>query len=845
LIDGTAETATTSISLTPLGTAAAAFLPSLPITDPVLIVAVSALIFLLAPLLMQRLRLPGLIGLILAGAVVGPNALNLLDRSNTIVLLGTVGLLYLMFMAGIEIDLHEFKRYRYRSLTFGAITFLLPQTIGTAVMLAVGYDLPTSILIASMFASHTLVAYPIALRFGIGKNQAVTTTVGGTIITDTAALLVLAVIAASTEGALDAAFWTRLAIGLAIYGVAVWLGLPRLARWFFRSERTGAVAEYVFVFAALFAGSYLAEVAGVEAIVGAFLVGLALNRLIPEQSVLANRIHFVGDAIFIPFFLVSVGMLVDVRVMLGGLRAWEVMLAMTFTVSATKAAAAWLTGRLFRYSRDEWWTMFGLSVPQAAATLAAALIGVQIGLFDDAVLNGTIMMILVTCILGPWLVERHGRGIALEAERRPQAISGGPGRILVPMANPVTADALMDLALAMRESDADHPIFPLTVVPDDPERSEEHIALAEKMLSHAVAYASALDVPVTPVTRIDHNFANGITRGALETRSTTVVIGWDARRTTRQRIFGTVLDQLLEQTRQNVIVAKLGHPLNTTRRFVLLIPRGSDRIPGFFDMVRAIKLMSNRLGVEIRGYVVGGRAETYDRHLTSVKPDVPVVIEALQTWAQVPLMLPKAVGPDDLVVLMSARRGAVSWDPALERLPALLAEQTAETFLVVYPSEVEARQEREHGPGDVPVALDPDNVLIGLPRVGYERALELILETAFASDRARLKGLLSQLVRQESEFTTEILPGVVVPHMRIRDLPQSMVFLGISRDGVDFPHATAPAHLVFVVLTPEEPPQENLRQLARVARLVRDHARVQALREVSSREAVLGVLAGD
>jgi Kef-type K+ transport system membrane component KefB len=293
---------------------------TLPITDPVLIVAISALIFLVAPLLMQPLRLPGLVGLLLAGAVIGPNGLNLLDRSNTIVLLGTVGLLYLMFLAGIEIDLHDFKRYRNRSLGFGALTFLLPQGLGTGVMLSLGYDVGH----VDPDRQHVRVAHAAglpdraALRHreepgghdgrgrhhhhrhrraaGAGGDRRIHAGRAG-------------------RGVLDPPGG-----GALIYVAAVWLLLPRVARWFFRSERTGAVAEYVFVFAALFVGAYLAEVAGVEAIVGAFLVGLALNRLIPEQSLLANRIHFVGEAIFIPFFLLSVGMLVDVRVLLGGWR---------------------------------------------------------------------------------------------------------------------------------------------------------------------------------------------------------------------------------------------------------------------------------------------------------------------------------------------------------------------------------------------------------------------------------------------------------------------------------------------------------------------------------------------
>jgi Kef-type K+ transport system membrane component KefB/mannitol/fructose-specific phosphotransferase system IIA component (Ntr-type)/nucleotide-binding universal stress UspA family protein len=815
---------------------------SLPITDPVLIVAISALIFLLAPMLMQPLRLPGLIGLILAGAIVGPNALNLLARSNTIILLGTVGLLYLMFMAGIEIDLNEFKRYRRRGAIFGGITFLLPQGLGTGVMLALGYDLPTSILIASMFASHTLVAYPIAMRFGIGKNQAVTTTVGGTIITDTAALLVLGVIAASTEGALDAAFWVRLVVGLSIYTVAVWFGLPRLARWFFRSEASGAVAEYVFVFAALFTGSFLAEVAGVEAIVGAFLVGLALNRLIPEQSLLANRIHFIGEAIFIPFFLLSVGMLVDARVLLGGVRAWEVMIAMTLTVTATKWLAAWTSGRIFGYSREEWWTMFGLSVPQAAATLAAALIGVQIGLFDDAILNGTILMILVTVIIGPWVVEKYGRRLALAEEKRPYEPSQAPQRVLVPMANPATAEALLDLALAIREPDSREPIYPLTVVADDPERAQEHIALAEKMLSHAVAYASGAGVPVTPVTRVDHNFANGIARGATETRSSVLIIGWDARRTTRHLIFGTVLDQLLEQSRQHVIVAKLGHPLNTTQRLLLLIPAGSDRIPGFFEAVRAIKLMANRLGAGIEGYVVAGPAHVYEAHFASAKPDAPVRLKRLLGWTAIRERLRTEVRADDLVVLLSARRGAISWHPALARLPAILADLAPESFLVLYPSEAEDGQRRNAGRPPMPVALAPENVVVGIPRIDFRRAISILLGTAFKGDRKRLRQLTVRLVQHEEEFTTEIQTGVVVPHLRVRDLAKSMIFLGISPDGIEFPHAEAPAHLVFIVLTPEEPPQEHLRQLAEVARLVSDPSRVATLREARSQQDVLEML---
>jgi Kef-type K+ transport system membrane component KefB/nucleotide-binding universal stress UspA family protein len=661
---------------------------SLPITDPVLIVAVAAAIFLITPILSERLRVPGMVGVIVAGALVGPNGLNLLQRDQTIVLLGTVGLLYLMFMAGSEIDLHGFRRYRSRSIGFGVLTFLLPQTLGTGVGLLLGYSLVTSILLASMFASHTLVSYPIALRYGIAKNRAVTTAVGGTIITDTAALLVLAVIAASTRGALDAAFWSRLVILLSLYLVAVWYGLPWLGRWFFRRERTGGIAAYLFVFTALFAGAYLADVVGVEAIIGAFLVGLALNRLIPDQGLLTNRIRFVGEAIFIPFFLLSIGMLVDPRVLAGDLRVWQVMMGMTVTVVGTKLLAAKVAQWIFGYSRAEGWTIFGLSVPQAAATLAATLIGIEVGLFDEAVLNGAVMMILVTCIAGPWAVERFGRTVALQEEHRPHDPAEAPQRILVPMANPATAGDLMDLALMIRAPGSAEPIYPLTVVSADQDRSDELVASAERMLSHAVAHAAGADVPVVPLTRVDHNFATGIARGVAESRASMLIIGWDGKQSQRRGIFGSVLDQLLEQTRQQVLVAKVGQPLNTTKRVILLVPRGADHMAGFHESVQTVKQLANRMSAEIVAYTVDAAEDLYRRHLEVTRPAVPVTAKRLESWDAAFGELPGILRRDDLVVVLSSRQGALAWDPALERLPAHLATLVPKSFIVVYPSEV-------------------------------------------------------------------------------------------------------------------------------------------------------------
>jgi Kef-type K+ transport system membrane component KefB/nucleotide-binding universal stress UspA family protein len=793
----------------------------------VLIVAVAMAIFLAAPIVMRRVGLPGMIGLILAGAIFGPNALNLLARDQTIVLLGTVGLLYLIFLAGIEIDLHGFRRYRSRSLTFGAVSYLLPQSLGFGVGLLLGYPVAAAVLLGSMFGSHTLLAYPIAIRFGIAKNRAVTTTVGGTIVTDTTALLVLAVVAASTQGTLDARFWATLAISLVVYATLIWFGLPRAGRWFFRNEQISGSAEYIFVLTALFGGAYLASVAGLQPIVGAFLTGLALNRLIPEGAALTNRLHFFGESFFIPFFLLSVGMLVDVRVLVSGPAVWAVMIGMTVTVTVTKALAALLSARLYGYSRAEGWTMYGLSVPQAAATLAATLIGVEIGIFDDAILNGAVLMILVTCTIGPAVLDRFGRQVALADEQRPLQTGDLPQRILVPMANPKTATALLDLALVIREPNSHEAVYPLMVVPGELGRSAEHVALAEKMLGEATAYVTGSAVPVITVTRVEHNFAKGIARAIEETRTTTVVIGWDGRPSLRRGVFGSVLDQLLDRTRQEVLVAKLGHPLNTTERIVVLIARGSDHVPGFFESVRSIKLMASRLSAQVHAYTIGTSAESYERHFEAVRPDTPLEVTRFDRWPDALSALAEALRPSDLVVVLSGRRGALSWHPELERLPGQLAAMVPESFVMIYPAERSAPDSERHVlPPEGSIV--PERVVFDCsPRL--EEALDALLATHFAPPDVR--GVRSALLRDWPRTMTELREGAVVLHTPVGGIEDPITFLACCGEGIELPGVETPARLLFVLLSTLDGSDEHLRHLQEITGVVGDPARVAELED--------------
>ncbi|MCU0858305.1 MAG: cation:proton antiporter, partial [Pontiellaceae bacterium] len=365
-----------------------------PVTDPVLVFTILALVILIAPVFYEKWRIPDLVLLLGSGALLGPNGLHVLERGSAVTLLGSVGMIFIMFLAGLEIDLYRFSRSYKKSIVFGLLTFIIPQTLGTlAGLYILKMDLKTSLLLASMFASHTLLAYPLAGRLGIARSEPVAITVGATMITDTLALLVLAVIADSARGiALTFGFWATIVFGMTTLTLLILKVVPFISRWFFQRVSEKSNAQFLFVMVVLCGGSYLSHFARVEPIVGAFLTGAAFNRLIPEHSPLMSRITFAGNTLFIPFFLISVGMLVDFRLMLSGTRSWLVGSTMVAMVVVSKYIAAQLSGRIFGYSRAAGQVMFGLSVVQAAATLAAVMIGHQLKIFDDAVLNGAIAM---------------------------------------------------------------------------------------------------------------------------------------------------------------------------------------------------------------------------------------------------------------------------------------------------------------------------------------------------------------------------------------------------------------------------------------------------------------------
>ena len=657
-----------------------------PFLNPVLIFAFLMGIILIIPLVFVRLRIPTIIGLILAGAAVGPNAGGLLNRDATIVLLGTIGLLYIVFSAGLGIDLNEFNKNRNRSLIFGAISFGFPQLIGAvAAHYFLGFSWTSSILLGSMFGSHTLLAYPIASRMGLTKHEAVIITVGGTIVTDVSALMVLAIISGTANGGIGLMFWVQLFVFLAIFvGIMLWL-VPKIGRWFFRNASAGDIGEYLFVLTVVFTGAFLAEVAGLASIIGAFLAGLALNRLIPNQSSLMNRIEFVGQAIFIPFFLISVGMLVDVRVLFQGAEVVTVAISMVVLVTFGKWGASYMASKLFGFSSLAQQMMFGLSVPQAAATLAAVLVGFELGLLNEAVLNGTVIMILVSCFVGSWVTESAGRRLAMQEQLAVPTDAQANQRILVSVANPATVEKLADLALMLHNPQIEEPIRIISVVPEVGD-VQASLQREEKRMLPAVQRITAANVPAYPITRIDMNPAQGILRTLTELRITHLIVGWNGRVPQDARIFGNILDYLLKQSRQLLLICKLDYPLNTMQRVVLVTPPNASHEPELGALLDTIKILCQQIGVKVYMMNHTNDSNALQHYMARTKPSVQTEFGMYNQWEDIPQQM-GILSVDDLLMVVSARHDTVSWHSQLDIMPSQVAQQMKDNnFIIAYPA---------------------------------------------------------------------------------------------------------------------------------------------------------------
>lgn len=667
---------------------------TLPLTSPILKFLVILLIILFAPLLLNKLRIPHLLGLIIAGAIIGPHSINLLERDGSIILSGTAGLLYIMFLAGLEIDLNEFRKNSSKSLVFGLYTFAIPMGIGLwAALYLLHFSMLSSILLASMFASHTLIAYPLISKLGVAKNRAVQIAVGGTMITDTLALLVLAVIVKMTAGEVNAEFWTRLAASVLLFGAAVLLGFPIVGRWFFK-RYDDSVSQYIFVLSMVFLGAVMAELAGVEAIIGAFLAGLSLNRLIPQTSALMNRIEFVGNAIFIPFFLIGVGMLVDFESFVKDRETIVVAIVMTVVATFSKFAAAWLAQKTYRMSADERRLIFGLSNAQAAATLAAVLVGYNIiigadangepiRLLNESVLNGTILMILVTCTIATFVAQRGAKNIALlESSQSEEPDWDFRERILIPVSNADTTEELVNLSVTIKSPRQLTELYALSVVNNTTDDAAAYLQ-AQKILDKASRAAAATDNTIRELLRYDLNLVNGISSVVKEQKITDIILGLHHQKGLTDSFLGHLTEGILTRCNTTTLIYKAAQPLSTVKRHLILVPEYAEREIGFPFWLVKIWNIARNTGAKLVFYASPDTLACLKNiHAKHAVSSSFIPLQEGQGLA----MVEAQVQTDDNLIMVMSREDRLSYQEEMAQVPTYLnGVFKAHSFILVYP----------------------------------------------------------------------------------------------------------------------------------------------------------------
>jgi len=624
---------------------------------------------------MGKLRIPHIIGMVLAGVVVGKYGLNILVRDNSFELFGRVGLYYIMFLAALEMDMESIRKNRNRLLIFALLTFTVPLLLTYFMGIhLLNYGITASLLLGCIMASNTLVAYPIVSRYGLQRKPSVTLSVGSSIISLIFSLIMLAAIVASNKGEGSIGFWLFFVSKFVIYCAAAIFLLPRLTRWFLR-RYSDAVMQFIFVLASLFLCAALSAAIGLEGIFGAFLSGLILNRYIPSVSPLKNRLEFIGNAVFIPYFLIGVGMLINVRLLFtGGGILWAVI-CITLFGTLGKAIAAYAACFGFRMPISSGHMMFGMTSAHAAGAIAMVMVGMNLLGEDGAplvsaqMLNAVIVMILFTCIISSVITEQSAQRIILRDKELPVEAhrKANDQRILVPVKYPEYAERLMNMAILMLNRKQTRGLVALNVVYDG-EHMHRNMEQGNRLLEQMTQYCAGSDIQIQTQTRIAANIANGIKHAFKEFQATEILIGMHTHKEVSTKFWGEFHQSLFNGLNQQITMARLAQPLNTIRRIQVAVPSRAEFEPGFYRWLERLSRIAGNLECRIQFH---GRTETLslvNEYIRNRHPQVRADYSNMDHWNELP-KLANDVADDHLFVIVTARKGTVSYKNALEYLP--------------------------------------------------------------------------------------------------------------------------------------------------------------------------------
>lgn len=668
----------------------------LPITSPTLIFFVVLFIILIAPIVMGKLRIPHIIGMVLAGIVIGPYGLNILERDSSFELFGRVGLLYIMFLAGIEMDMEGLKKDLGKVTVFGLLTCFVPFSLTyLSCVWYLGYPSLASLLLGCIMASNTLVAYPIVVRYGLQRSTVTTLSVGASMLSLLIALVVTAALVGSMSGDTGTLFWVMFFVKFVVWCIAMTWLIRHMTRWFLR-RYSDSVMQYIFVLAVMFISAATCELIGLEGILGAFVSGLVLNRFIPNISPLMNRIEFIGNAIFIPYFLIGVGMLINAGLLLEGGNTILVVACIGIFGTLGKAIAAFLTSFFFHRSVHEGNLMFGMTSAHAAGAIALVMVGVNLEiapgqhLLGDEALNAVVIMILFTCIISTVVTDYASRTIVLkEKSQRKMPEDDGKAddeKILIPVKYPETCDTLLNMAMLMRNEKLSRGLIALNVVYDDLDATYNQQE-GQRLLEQIEKKAAAADVQVQTQVRLATNIANGIKHAFKEYDASEIILGQHIHDNSTRRFWGQFAQSLFNGLNRQIIIARCTIPLNTIRVFHVAVPSRAEYEPGFYRWLERVSRMVTRLGCRI---LFHGRDESLSlirTFLSNRFPSIRADYAIMQHWNDFK-SLASQVEEHQMLVVVTARPGTVSYKSAMERLPdELTTYYKYKNVMIIFPDQ--------------------------------------------------------------------------------------------------------------------------------------------------------------
>lgn len=665
-----------------------------PITDPTLIFFVVMLIILFAPIIMGKLRIPHIIGMVLAGVAVGKYGFNILARDDSFELFGKVGLYYIMFLASLEMDMEGVKRNKGRFLGFGLLTFALPLVLTYFASISLlHYSVFASLLLGCLMASNTLIAYPIVGRYGLQRKPSVTLSVGSSMISLLMALVALTAIVASYGGETSVWFWLLFVGKFVGYCVAMFLLIPRFTRWFLR-RYSDAVMQFIFVMSMLFMSAAASEVVGLEGIIGAFVAGIILNRYIPHVSPLMNRIEFIGNALFIPYFLIGVGMLINVRLLFEGSTIIIAMLVIAGFGTLGKAIAAYAAASMFRLPKSSGNMMFGLTSAHAAGAIAMLMIGMRVELepgkplVTDDMLNSVVLMILVTCIISTMMTERAAQQITLRDREMPSDDKPATAeeKILIPLKYPEYAQRLVNLAMLMRNPKNTTQLVGLNVVYDDDDM-QRNMEKGCQLLERMAQYSSSADMTMQTQVRVAANIANGIRHAFKEFRATDIIIGMHMHPEVSQKFWGAFHQSLFNGLNSQIIMARLNQPLPTIRRIKVVVPSRAQFEPGFYRWLERLSRLACNMECHTEFHGRGDTLPLIADYIRHYHPTMRCSFTEMTHWNEMP-HIAESIQKDHLFVVVTARKGTVSFKNALEHLPEEIKHHfSGSNIMIIFPDQ--------------------------------------------------------------------------------------------------------------------------------------------------------------